>query len=100
MSGIIINEDDSHYFADRGLSGANIEKLKEMVSHYCQGQVDEVMYCFMAQRASVGGLNVDPIWAGMEEKEDGLLEKIATASNPTILEKKVELEESNESKNL
>ncbi|MBO5959321.1 MAG: hypothetical protein J6Q65_04280 [Lentisphaeria bacterium] len=73
MYGIVINEDFSHYFYNRGPRGANPEKLREMVSHYCVGQVDEVMFNFMSQRANVTGLNVEPIWYGMEDQgEEGL----------------------------
>ena len=53
MSGIVINEDSSHYFDSRGIEGASLKKLKELVAHYCTGQVEEVTYCFMAQRANV-----------------------------------------------
>ena len=68
MSGIVINEDNSHYFSCRGPYGANTDKLKELAAHYCTGQVDEVVYCFMAQRANVAGLNADPIWLGVEDQ--------------------------------
>lgn len=74
MSGLVINEDNSHYFYSRGAAGANVEKLKEMVAHYCVGQVTEVTYCFMAQRANVTGLNVEPIWHEVEDRgeEEGM----------------------------
>ena len=42
MHGIVINEDNSHYFHDRGADGANEESLCELVRHYCVGQVTEV----------------------------------------------------------
>ena len=73
MSGIVINEDSSHYFFSRGIEGASQEKLRELVAHYCTGQVEEVTYCFMAQRANVDGLNVDPVWHGIEDRgEEGM----------------------------
>lgn len=68
MSGLVINEDNSHYFLSRGAAGADIEKVKELTSHYCIGQVSEVKYNFMAQRANVTGLNVEPIWHEVEDR--------------------------------
>ena len=73
MNGIVINEDNSHYFLSRGIDGADLPELKELTAHYCVGQVSEVVYNFMAQRANVAGLNADPIWHGVEDKgEKGL----------------------------
>lgn len=73
MNGIVINEDNSHYFLSRGIDGADLPELKELTAHYCVGQVSEVVYNFMAQRTNVAGLNADPIWHGVEDKgEEGL----------------------------
>ena len=41
---IIINEDNSHYFCDRGVEGATLEKLEELPASYCRGMVGEVFY--------------------------------------------------------
>ncbi len=68
---IIINEDANHYYLDRGAAGASVEKLRELSSHYCQGMVGEVFYNVNVQRCSVEGFSLDPIWRGVEKKDDG-----------------------------
>lgn len=71
MSGIVINEDNTHYFFDRGEEGADTEKLCELVQNYCCGDVGEVVYNINAMRASVAGLPFAPMWQDVEFRSDG-----------------------------
>lgn len=68
MSGIVINEDNSHYYVDRGMAGVNEEKMREMARHYCSGQTVEVAYNINAMRCTVGGLPFDSEWFGVEDR--------------------------------
>ena len=68
MAGIVINEDNSHYFSDRGKDGADEESLCGLARHYCVGQVVEVCYNFNAQRVNVSGMPCEPVWAGTEDR--------------------------------
>ncbi len=70
MAGIVINEDNSHYFFDRGEGGANEESLCGLARHYCVGQVVEVCYNFNAQRVNVSGMPCEPVWSGVEDRNE------------------------------
>jgi len=92
MAGFVINEDNSHYYYDRGLSGVNEEKMREMTQHYCRGQAVEVIYNLNSMRSSVAGLPFEPIWYEIDDRgKDGLYyagEKISEASENWILSAK------------
>ena len=67
---IIINEDCNHYFIDRGVEGASLEKLRELPAHYCRGMVGEIFYNVNGQKCSVDGFSLAPIWRGVEKKDE------------------------------
>ena len=66
---IIINEDNSHYYFSRGKESASMERLRELPAHYCRGMVGEVFYNPNAQRCSVDGFCLEPIWHGAEQRD-------------------------------
>jgi len=68
MPGIVINEDNSHYYFDRGPHGANEEKMREMARHYCQSQTAEVIYNLNSMRSNIDGLPFEPVWFEVEDR--------------------------------
>ncbi|MBP5300005.1 MAG: hypothetical protein J6Y80_01245, partial [Victivallales bacterium] len=68
---IIINEDANHYYITRGAAGATPEALRDLSARYCRGMVGEVFYNVNAQKCSVDGFSLDPIWRGVEKRDDG-----------------------------
>ncbi len=90
MNGFILNEDNSHYFGNRGEDGANDSKLAELVQHYCHDQCGEVVYNVNSMRSSVDGLPFDPIWHRIVDRGDeGLFLQLPADTDGTKQEFKI-----------
>ncbi len=68
MSGLMLNEDNSHFFTSRQTDKMNIEGLRELVDNYASSQMKEILFCANAMRVNVKPINPywQPIWAGYE----------------------------------
>jgi hypothetical protein len=66
MSGIALNEDDSHYFFTRAGQTLDAAKVDSWVDQYAGTAVKELMLCPNAMRASYGSRVWDPIWRGYD----------------------------------
>ena len=66
MSGIALNEDNSHFFSSRRAEDMTVEGVKELVDHYAVGQVRELLFCPNAMRTSYASRVWQPIWDGYD----------------------------------
>ncbi len=68
MSGLMLNEDNSHFFTSRDADKMTIEGLKELVDHYASVQMKEILFCPNAMRVNFRPTNPywQPIWAGYD----------------------------------
>ncbi len=66
MSGLMLNEDNSHFFSSREAEKMTIEGLKEMIDNYASPQMKEILLCPNAMRTSFKPKNSlwQPIWTG------------------------------------
>ncbi len=62
MSGITLNEDDSHYYGTHAGQRLDAAKVASWVDGYAQGQVKELIFNPNAMRTSYGSKVWDPIW--------------------------------------
>jgi len=68
MSGIALNEDDSHFYFTRNVEQMTVEGLKEMVDNYTSPQMKELVFNPCAQRVSYATKVWTPYWAGFDPK--------------------------------
>ncbi len=73
MSGIVINEDCSHFFMDRTAGMLDENGLASMLDHYAAGQVREIFFNPNCMRISCASSAFEPIWHDIEERGDGKL---------------------------
>jgi len=70
MSGICLNEDNSHYFMSRGNHPDKMTEsgLRELIDHYVSPQVKEIIFNVNCMRAGFASSTIDPIWKDVEER--------------------------------
>ncbi len=68
MSGLMLNEDNSHFFTSRQSDKMNVEGLKELIDNYASSQMTEILLCPNAMRTNFKPTNPywQPIWSGYE----------------------------------
>ncbi len=66
MSGIILNEDNSHFFSTRGGKQITEDDLASWVDQYAGTQVRELRLCANAMRTSYDSKAGTPIWEGYD----------------------------------
>ncbi len=66
MSGLMLNEDSSHFFASRETEKMTVEGLKELVDHYASEQMKEILFNPNSMRTSFQSSVWQPIWKGYE----------------------------------
>ena len=64
--GIMLNEDDSHYFSTRAGAKLTAEKVASWVDQYADTQVKELVLNPNCMRTSYGSKVWDPIWKGYD----------------------------------
>ncbi len=70
-AGIAINEDNSHFFGSRPPEAMTEAGLRELIDHYAGPLTREVLLNPNAMRASYAARTWEPIWEGIEFREDG-----------------------------
>lgn len=70
-AGIAINEDNSHFFGSRPPEAMTEAGLRELIDHYAGPLTREVLLNANAMRASYAAREWEPIWEGIEFREDG-----------------------------
>lgn len=86
MTGIALNEDNSHYFMTRAGERLDAEKVESWVDQYAGTQVKELMLCPNSMRTSYASKVWDPIWRGYDPQagdEQPLLASLPPAERDT-----------------
>jgi hypothetical protein len=66
MAGLMLNEDDSHFFGSRTVDKMTVEGLKELVDHYLCPQMKTLLFNPNCQRTSYDSRAWTPIWKGYD----------------------------------
>jgi len=66
MTGIALNEDNSHYFSTRAGQRLDAERVASWVDQYAGTQVMELLLCPNCMRTSYDSAVWDPIWRGYD----------------------------------
>jgi hypothetical protein len=85
MSGIALNEDNSHYFGTRAGQHLDADTVASWVDQYAGTQVRELLLCPNAMRTSYDSQVWDPIWRGYDPDgpdDQPLLASLAPADRP------------------
>ena len=68
MSGISLNEDDSHFFGSRQSKDMCEAGVDRLIDTYAGTDVKELLFCPNAMRTSYASEVWDPIWKGYDPK--------------------------------
>ena len=71
MSGIILNEDFENFMASNPPEKMTEAGLREQIDHYADSQVKTLIFCGNGMRAMFASRTFEPLWEGIEEREDG-----------------------------
>jgi hypothetical protein len=66
MSGIALNEDNSHFFSTRAGQPITVETVDAFVDQYANTQVEQLLLCPNCMRTSYNSTVFDPIWHGYD----------------------------------
>lgn len=84
MSGICLNEDNSNFFISFSNDAMTQDALENHAYAYARGQVQHVLFCPNAQRASFGSSVIEPIWEGVDTDTVGRLCYQERVLNPNM----------------